>query len=128
MQAKAMNLVDLENRFWASIRDQDTDTALTLLDEPALMISSHGAMKFDHAGYRKMAEKGTMVVKDYDLRDMQVHFATDDTAVLFYKVKQVLSPRDGSDDITQEMMDSSTWVRKDGEWRCVMHTETEAPS
>ncbi len=128
MQAKARNLVDLENRFWASMRDQDTDTALSLLDEPALMISSHGAMKFDHAGYRKMAEKGTMRVKDYDLSDMQVHFASDDTAVLFYKVKQVLAQRDGSDDITQEMVDSSTWVRRDGEWRCVMHTESESPS
>ncbi len=126
MQASASNLVDLENRFWASMRDQDTDTALSLLDEPALMISSHGAMKFDHAGYRRMAEKGTMVVKDYDLSDMQVHFASEDTAVLFYKVKQILSPRDVSADITQQMMDSSTWVRKDGEWRCVMHTETES--
>ncbi len=127
MQANARNLVDLENRFWESIRDQDTDAALELLDEPALMISPHGAMKFDHAGYRKMATQGTMLVKDYDLSDMQVHFASDDVAVLFYKVQQTLSPRDGSEDITQQMTDSSTWIRKDGEWRCVMHTETGIP-
>ena len=28
-------------------------------------------------------------------------------------------------EIEQEMADSSVWLRKDGEWLCVMHTETE---
>jgi len=38
-------LMDLETRFWQSMVDQDTDTALSLLCEPALMVSSHGAMQ-----------------------------------------------------------------------------------
>ena len=36
----------------------ETDVALSLLCEPALMVNSHGAMKFDHAGYRQMADHG----------------------------------------------------------------------
>ncbi|MEO8117694.1 MAG: hypothetical protein ABI606_00030 [Rhodoferax sp.] len=32
--------------------------ALDLLCEPALMVSAHGAMKFDHARYRQMADHG----------------------------------------------------------------------
>jgi ketosteroid isomerase-like protein len=59
MQPQAKTIIDLENRFWKSIVDQDTDTALEMLCEPALMVSAHGAMKFGHDQYRKMAEEGS---------------------------------------------------------------------
>jgi len=124
MQAPSKTLIDLENRFWKSLVDEDTDTALAMLDEPALMVSSHGAMKFDHAGYRQMAEKGSMVLKSYQLSDMEVVFPVEDTAILTYRVKQAMAPRGKSESITQDMADTSTWVRKGGQWQCVMHTET----
>jgi hypothetical protein len=123
-EARSKTLIDLENRFWKSLVDEDADTAIALLNEPALMVSPHGAFKFDHAGYRRMAEQGSMVVKSYQLSDMDVVFASEDAAILTYRVKQVLSPRDRSQDITQDMADTSTWVRKGGQWQCVMHTET----
>lgn len=63
MQNPSSTLVDLETKFWQSMVDHETDVALNLLCEPALMVSSHGAMKFDHAGYRKMADQGAMEVK-----------------------------------------------------------------
>ena len=124
MQTPSKELVTLENKFWQSMVDEDTDTALDLLDEPALMVSSHGAMQFDHAGYREMAEKGTMVIKSFALSDMNVVFPNDDTAVLTYRVKQEIAPRGSGDSRQQEMADSSVWTRKAGVWRCVMHTET----
>ena len=67
MSTPSKTLIDLENKFWQSMVDQDTDTALQLLNNPALMVSSQGAMKFDHAGYRKMAELGSMVVTSFEL-------------------------------------------------------------
>ena len=124
MQAAGKDLIVLENRFWQSMVDEDTDTALSMLDEPALMVSPHGAMQFDHATYRRMAEQGTMVVKSFELSDVEVVFPIDDTAVLTYHVKQTISPRGKPGDIQQEMADSSVWTRKGGQWRCVMHTET----
>jgi len=128
MNTASQTLVDLEKRFWQSMIDEDTDTALEMLAEPSLMVSPHGAMKFDHAAYREMAEKGSMVIKSYELDDMDVLFANDDTAVLTYKVRQTIAPRGkgkaSAKEVTQEMADSSTWVRQDGHWRCVMHTET----
>jgi uncharacterized protein (TIGR02246 family) len=124
MPTPSKTLIELENKFWQSIVDQDPDSALDLLTEPALMVSSHGAMKFDHAGFRQMAEKGPMVLKSFELSDMNVLFPTDDTAVLTYRVKQVMAERGKSDETKQDMADSSVWTRKDGRWRCVMHTET----
>lgn len=117
-------LIDLENRFWQSLVDEDADAALSMLDEPSMMVSSHGAMEFDHAKYREMAEKGSMVVKSFELSDMQVAFPTDTTAVVTYRVKQSMGERGKSAEIQQEMADSSVWTKKNGHWLCAMHTET----
>src|SRR5690349_3443101 len=87
-------LIELEKKFWQSMVDQDADTAIDLLSEPALMVSSHGAMKFDHAGYRRMAEKGPMVVTGYELSDMEVLMPSEATAILTYRVRQTVAPRD----------------------------------
>ena len=126
MPTPNQTLIDLENKFWKSIVDQDADTAVDLLTEPALMVSSHGAMQFDHAGYRQMAEKGSMVLTSFELSDMQVVFPNDSTAVLTYHVKQEVTPRGKNQRTVQEMNDTSTWVKTQGEWRCAMHTETPA--
>lgn len=121
----AKEVIALETRFWQSMVDGDTDTALSLLDEPALMVSSHGSMQFDHAGYRKMAEHGDQVITAFELSDMKAVFPTADTAVLTYRVKQAIAARDEPRQPTeQQMTDSSVWTRKNGSWRCVMHTET----
>jgi hypothetical protein len=119
-------LVELENKFWNSLVEQDADTAIQLLTEPSLMVSGHGAMQFDHAGYRKMAQQGSMVLRSFELSNMQVMFPNDSTAVLTYHVKQEMAPRDKSDGVMQEMNDSSTWIKDGKFWKCVMHTETPA--
>ena len=121
---QARNLIELETRFWRSMVDEDTDTALDLLCEPAAMVSEHGTMHFDHAAYRQMAERGSMVLKSFDLQDMQVLFPNDDTAVLTYRVKQSMAMRGKPEATEQLMADSSTWVRDGDRWRCAMHTET----
>jgi len=124
METHDRELVDLEKRFWQSLVDEDADTAVSMLTEPALMVSPMGVLKFDHRGYRQMAEKGSMVLQDYQLRDMQVTFPTEDVAVLTYKVKQTLGTRGKNEREVQEMADSSVWVRSNGSWLCAMHTET----
>jgi hypothetical protein len=126
MPSTDSTLIALERKFWQAMVDEDTDTAIGLLDEPALMVSAHGALQFDRQQYRKMAEEGPMVVKSFEFSDMQVMHPSDDTAVLTYHVKQAIAGRgDGAREIEQEMADSSVWIRKDGKWLCVMHTETE---
>ena len=125
MQTPTKQLVELENKFWQSMVDEDTETALALLNEPALMVSGHGAIKFDHLGYRKMAEQGSMVVTAFKLSDIDVVFPNEDMAILTYRVKQAVALRGQVHSTTQEMADSSTWVRNGEDWRCVMHTESE---
>src|SRR5689334_22431688 len=117
-------LIDLEKKFWQSIVNQDADAAVQMLNEPSLMVNAHGAMKFDHASYRKMNERGPMVLTAFELSNIDVAFPNDTTAILTYRVKQTMSPRGKSDKTTMEMFDTSTWIQNDNGWQCVMHTET----
>jgi len=121
-------LIDLETKFWQSMVNNDTDAALELLSEPALIVSSNGAMQFDHAGYRKMAEQGSMVLTSFEFSDVKVVFPNDTTAILAYRVKQGVAPRGKGESKKQEMNDTSTWIQTDDGWRCVMHTETPIES
>jgi len=128
MATPSKTLIDLEKKFWQSMVEQDTDTALQMLEEPALMVGSHGAIKFDHAGYRKMAEQGSMIVKSFELSDVETVFPNDATAILTYRVRQKVAGRQDGKSTVQEMNDTSTWVSTRDGWKCVMHTETPVDS
>jgi ketosteroid isomerase-like protein len=126
MQTPSQTLIDLETRFWQSMVDQDAETAVAMLSEPAIMVSSHGAFQFDHDGYRKMAQQDGMVLKSFEFNDMKVAFPNESTAILTYSVKQGVAPRSQKAAELKEMHDSSTWVKTGDRWQCVMHTETPA--
>ena len=121
-------LIELEKRFWQSMVDQDPEAAVQMLCEPALMVSSCGAMKFDHDGYRRMAKQGAMVLTSYELNDVEVIFPNDTTAIVTYRVKQAMAPRGQKNGKVQEMNDTSTWIKAGDGWRCVMHTEVPTES
>ena len=74
-----------------------------MLDEPALMVGAHGSMKFDHEGYRKMAEHGSMSLTSFEFCDMDVVFPNERTAILMYRVKQGVATRGNGSNSVQEM-------------------------
>ena len=128
MSDATRTLIELETKFWQSMVDRDADAAIEMLCEPAMMVSAHGSMKFDHAGYRRMAEQGPRVLTSFELGDVDVVFPNDRTAIVSYRVRQSTAPRDqaqGKGEV-QEMNDTSTWVRAGDRWLCAIHTETPA--
>ena len=87
------------------------------------MVSSHGTMRFDPGQYAKMLSDPKHGLLEYGLSDMDVLFAGDDVAIATYRAHQK-SEMDGRV-LEQDVVDSSTWVRADGSWKCVAHTESE---
>ena len=126
MENTTETLKTLEHKFWKSLAIQDTDAALELLEEPALMISANGSRKFDRAAYRKMLKSGEMQLKSFELGNIDVLLPSETTAILSYDVKQVVAHRGKPANVEQRMHDTSTWVRTGGNWKCVAHTETLA--
>ena len=113
----------LENAFWQSLVDRDADTATAMLAPEALMVSSHGTMRFDPAQYTQMLKDPKHGLLEYSLSDMDVLFPSDDVSITTYSAHQTVD-LDGRE-VNQDVVDSSTWVRMDGGWKCVAHTETE---
>jgi ketosteroid isomerase-like protein len=112
----------LERAFWQSLVDNDPKTATSMLTEPALMVSAHGPMTFDHATYEKMASDPKHRLVDYSLSDMDVMSPTDDIAIATYRAHQKMT-MDGRT-VEQDVVDSSTWVKVHGVWKCAAHTES----
>jgi ketosteroid isomerase-like protein len=122
--AQQSEIEALEHSFWKSIVERNSKAAIEILCEPALMVSSHGAIKFDHDGYRKMAEDSSHGLLEYTISNMQVLCPTPETAVATYDVHQVTEAKGKK--MKMDATDSSTWVKVDGKWRCVIHTESPA--
>lgn len=115
---------NLERSFWQSMVDREPSVATGMITEPALMVSGHGPMTFDRAGYTKMANNEQHRLVDYTLSDMDVLFPTDNVAIATYRAHQKME-MDGKP-LEFDSVDSSTWVKVDGGWKCAAHTESEA--
>ena len=124
MDTREHEIEQLETAFWQSMVDGQPQVATDLLTEPALMVSSHGGMRFDHAGYANMTNNPAYRLVSFALSDFSVLFPREDVAIATYRAKQKMQ-MDGKE-LEQHVNDTSTWVRIDGDWKCVSHTESEA--
>jgi ketosteroid isomerase-like protein len=126
MHTPKHRIEQLERAFWQSMVDNQPNVATDMLADKALMVSGHGAMAFDHAGYTRMANDPSHKLLAFDLSDLEVLFPNDDVAIATYKVDQRVE-HDGKP-MQMQAVDSSTWVKTGEEWKCVAHTESLAPT
>jgi hypothetical protein len=124
-QTKEQELLELEKRFWDAMRDKDGDTATKLTDDGCIIVGAQGVSAIDRDSMGKMTADGSWELKRYTFNDKrQVRFIHDDVAIVGYSVNEQLVV-DGKP-LQIDVHDSSVWVRRDGEWRCAMHTESLA--
>jgi hypothetical protein len=120
--ARRQEIERLEKAFWQSMVDGEAEIATAMLTEPAVMVSGHGLLKFDHSAYEKMAAKDSIRLTGFEFSDFDVVFPTQDVAVASYRVRQDMES-DGKSR-SEEVFDSSTWVRLGDAWKCAAHTES----
>jgi len=124
MNEQQKEIEGLERAFWDSMIAGIPEVATNMLTEPAVMVSSHGAMKFDHAAYTKMANDDKYKLVGYSISDMDVLFPRKDVAIATYRAEQKMEMQ--GKPVQMDVYDTSTWVKVDGQWRCVTHTESTA--
>ena len=75
---------------------------------------------------QKMTKEGKWELKQFSFDDKtrQVRFISDDVAIVGYTVNEQIVVEGKS--LQFDAHDSSVWVRRDGEWRCALHTESPA--
>jgi hypothetical protein len=115
-------IIDLEKKFWDTMKTQDVETATGMMANESIVIGPQGVSKISKGDFAKMMEDGKWTLKDYKFSDVQVLFPDDDTAVIGYKVHQKGTMNGKPYDL--EAADASTWLRNGAGWQCVLHTET----
>jgi uncharacterized protein (TIGR02246 family) len=123
---KRQELLEVERRFWNAIKKKDADGTARMTDDGCIVVGAQGVSAIDPKMMAKMTEEGAWSLQHYafDESNAQVRFLTDDVAIVAYKVNERVTV-DGKT-LPVEANDSSVWVRRDGAWRCALHTESLA--
>jgi ketosteroid isomerase-like protein len=122
MSADKQQIIDLETRFWQSMKDKDVPTAQALIADDCLVTGPMGTMRVDPAKYGELTRTGDWTLDEFKFSDVDVIFPTEETAVIAYKVHQTGEHQGKPMDLTAA--DSTVWTRDGGEWKCALHTET----
>jgi hypothetical protein len=115
-------LLELEQQYWEAMKDLDADAAAALTDDACIVAGAQGVSRLDHEHLGAMMQGATWRITDVTITDASVERLTEDTAVVSYTVHEELVV-DGQP-VVLEAADTSTWVRRDGGWRCAVHTES----
>jgi len=116
-------LLKLERRYWQALQDGDDHTAVLLSDDPCIVSGAQGVASIDRKAMAAMLKQATWKLRHFEIDpDVKVRMLGEDVAVLAYKVREHLTV-DGKP-VELEASDASTWVRRDGQWVCALHTES----
>ena len=115
-------LMELERQFWEAIKNRDGKTAAALSDDPCVVTGAQGFGSYTPKQVGAMMNDARYELRGYRFaKNPEVQLIGDDVAVVAYRVHEDLLV-DGKP-VSLEATDSSTWVRRDGQWRCALHTE-----
>jgi len=117
-------LLALEHQYWQAIKDGDAARSARLSDDPCVVTGSQGVGRLDRATLEGMFASATWKLTGFEITSPIVELLTDDVAVVAYRVHEDLLV-DGQP-LALDASDSSTWVRRNGEWVCAVHTEAIA--
>ncbi len=117
-------LLGLERRYWDALKNRDAATAAELSDDPCVIAGAQGVGSFTPKQLGAMMNDGRYELRNYRImeKDAEVQLIGTDVAVLAYRVHEDLIV-DGKP-VQLDAADSSTWIRRDGKWRCALHNET----
>jgi hypothetical protein len=122
MAGNKQQIVDLETRFWQSMKDKDVDTAKSLIAKEGLVTGPMGTMTINPEKYAQMTRDGQWTLDNFEMKKVEVVQPTPDSAIIAYEVHQTGDMKGQRMDM--RCADSSVWVKEGGDWKCALHTET----
>jgi hypothetical protein len=125
MASKMMErkILNLENEYWQALRERDVDAALALTADPCLLVGASGVRRIDHRTYETMMRDESWRIDSFKIGDdVAVEMLSRNAAIIAYSVHEDMTVNGEPRSI--DAAESSTWIRKDGKWVCVSHTES----
>ena len=122
MIGNKQQIIDLETRFWQSMKDKDVDTASALIAREGLVTGPMGTMTINPEKYAQMTRDGQWTLENFEMKKVEVVQPTPDSAIIAYEVHQTGDMKGQPMDL--RCADSSVWVKEGADWKCALHTET----
>ena len=122
MSGNKQQIIDLETRFWQSMKDKDVETAKSLIAREGLVTGPMGTMTINPEKYAQMTRDGQWTLNNFKMKNVEVVQPTEDSAIIAYEVHQTGDMKGQPMDL--RCADSSVWVKEQGRWKCALHTET----
>ncbi|MEP7381576.1 MAG: nuclear transport factor 2 family protein [Gemmatimonadota bacterium] len=117
-------LLDVERRFWNAMRDKDANVAASMTDDVCITVGAQGVSAVTPDSMGTMTTEGKWQLQRFAFSDdkAQVRLLSDDVALVAYPVHLEVT-MDGKP-LSMDANEASVWVRRDGTWRCALHTES----
>jgi ketosteroid isomerase-like protein len=122
MSGSKQQIIELETRFWQSMKDKDPEIAQSMIADDCLVTGPMGTMRVDPEKYARLTREGDWRLDDFEFKDVDVIFPADDVAVITYKVHQ--TGKQGQKPMDLMAADASVWARSGDSWKCALHTES----
>ena len=84
-------LVGLEKQYWNAIKTGDTATAVSLSNDPCVVVGAKGVGELDNASLAQVMKGADYELKNFTLDDIRVRQVTDDVAVIATRSRKTWS-------------------------------------
>jgi uncharacterized protein (TIGR02246 family) len=123
---REQEIAEVEERFWAAMQHKDASAAAELTDDGCIVVGARGVSTVDSERMAQLVVDGGWRLRQFSIDDAkhQIRFLTDDIAIVGYPVHERIET--GGETLDFQAHDAAVWVRRDGKWRCALHSETLA--
>ncbi|MBS7254597.1 nuclear transport factor 2 family protein [Flavobacterium branchiicola] len=119
-----IQIIELEKKYWHGVENDDYETVKNLTLFPCIVAGKNGIQSVSEADFKKMFDSGqTNKIKVLDIYDVKEKRIADNTAVIGYLLDFIIL--DDSQKTPIKCACTSTWIKENNKWMCVLHTETE---
>ena len=117
-------IVELEKKYWQGMEDHNYETVKNLTRFPCIVAGKNGVHSVDEASFKKMFESGNGdKIKILNFSDIETQVIGENSAVIAYLIE--LGIEGDKQNAPMKCACTSTWIKEDDKWTCVLHTETE---
>lgn len=117
-------IVELEKKYWNGIENHDYETVRNLTLFPCIVAGKKGVNSIDEEEFKKMFESSRAnAIKVLDIYDLKEKIIAENTAVIGYRID--FEMLDSNQEKPIRCVCTSTWIKENNKWECLMHTETE---
>ncbi|WP_337965518.1 DUF4440 domain-containing protein [uncultured Flavobacterium sp.] len=117
-------IIELEKKYWKGMENHDYDTVKNLTLFPCVIAGKNGVQSVDESNFKKMFESGDAnKIKVVAISNVETKLIAENTAIIGYLIE--LGTGDDKQNQSMKCVCTSTWISKNNNWVCALHTETE---